>query len=103
MDASGTGFVIGDQRILTNAHVVEYNTYIAVKISGDAKRYEARAAFVSHQADLAMLEVLDSEFFEGVPALEIGPSPTLRDEVTVVGFPTGGEEQSHSSGIVSRI
>ena len=102
-DASGTGFVISGERILTNAHVVEYNTYITVKKSGDARRYEARAAFVSHQGDIALLEVLDPGFFDEVPALAIGDMPKLRDEVTVVGFPTGGEEQSYSSGIVSRI
>ncbi|MBE0644097.1 MAG: trypsin-like peptidase domain-containing protein [Bacteroidetes bacterium] len=102
-EASGTGFVIGGKRILTNAHVIECATYIAVKRGGDTRQYRADVRFVSDESDMAILIPEDPAFFEGIRPLRLGSDPRVRDEVTVVGYPIGGEELSYSSGIVSRI
>ncbi len=101
--SSATGFVIEGNRIITNAHVVAFNTFIAVRKGGDSKRYEAEAVFVSHQADLAILRVKDEGFFEGLSPLRIGETPSVQDALIVVGYPRGGDELSYTSGIVSRI
>lgn len=102
-ESSGTGFVIDGNRILTNAHVVAHSTFISVRKGGDSKRYEAEAVFVSHQADLAILIIKDESFFYGLAPLSIGDTPSAQDELIVVGYPTGGDELSITSGIVSRI
>jgi len=59
---------------------------------------------VSHDCDLALLEVVDPpDFLADIEPAELGPMPRLRDEVAVVGYPVGGEEISITEGVVSRI
>jgi len=99
----GSGSIISGDRILTNAHVVANETFIEVKKYGDTKRYEAEVEFISHQSDLAVLRVSDKSFFKGAKSLELGSLPHLQEEVTVYGFPMGGNALSVSKGIVSRI
>ena len=99
----GSGTIIDDKRILTNAHVVANETFIEVKRHGQTQRYEAEVEFISHQADLAILKVKDESFFEGTKSLEFGTLPEIRQEITVYGFPMGGNSLSVSTGIVSRI
>jgi len=101
--ASGSGFVIPGQRILTNAHVVAGATLVEVRRHGEADRRQARVLWVSHTPDLALLTVDSPGFFEGVMPLELGELPTLQQEVTVLGFPWGGDTLSVTRGVVSRV
>jgi hypothetical protein len=57
----------------------------------------------SAQCDIAMLTVEDDEFWEGVEALEINGLPPMQESVTVVGFPTGGDNVCVTKGVVSRL
>ena len=59
----GAGFVVSDNRILTNAHIVSDARLIMVHKEDDSRNYEARVKFIAHDCDLAMLEVLDETFF----------------------------------------
>jgi S1-C subfamily serine protease len=101
--ASGSGVIIDDKRILTNAHVVANTTYIEIKHFGKSKRYKAKVIAVSHQADLALLSVQDKSFFNNTQDIEIGSLPFMRQKVSIYGFPLGGTTLSISDGIVSRI
>lgn len=101
--SSGTGFFIGDGRILTNAHVVANASFITVLRDGDSKPTPAFVKFIAHDSDLAMLEVEDTRIFEGVQAMTFGSVPKLRSPVATIGFPTGGEQLSITEGVVSRI
>lgn len=101
--SSGSGSIISGNRILTNAHVVANETFIEVKKYGDTKRYQAKVIEVSHDTDLALLEVEDKHFFKGTVPLEFGVLPDMQDKVTVYGYPMGGHTISVSTGIVSRI
>ncbi len=99
----GTGFVISGRRILTNAHVVSNARFIAIEKEGDARRYEARVKFIAHDCDLAMLEVLDRNFYKTTSELPLGGVPSLDSMVTVLGYPIGGDRLSVTRGVVSRI
>ncbi len=101
--STGSGCVVVGNRILTNAHVVEDQTFLQVRRSGDSKRYQAHLISVSHEADLALLSVDDERFFEGVEPLEYGTLPNTEDEVLVYGFPLGGDTLSITKGVLSRI
>ncbi|MBU1667477.1 trypsin-like peptidase domain-containing protein [bacterium] len=101
--SSGSGSIISGNRILTNAHVVANETFLEVKKYGDTKRYQAEVLEVSHDTDLALLEVKDKEFFKDVQPLDFGNLPKMQDKVTVYGYPMGGNTISVSTGIVSRI
>jgi S1-C subfamily serine protease len=99
----GSGVIIEGRRILTNAHVVEGAVSIEVKRADGSERFPARVTFISHDADLALVEVEDPRFFEDAPAVPIGDMPKLQQQVVVYGFPIGGLTLSITSGIVSRI
>jgi len=101
--SSGSGSIISGNRILTNAHVVANQTFLEVKKYGDTKRYQARVLQVSHDTDLALLEVENKEFFKDTVPLTFGTLPNMQDKVTVYGYPMGGNTISISTGIVSRI
>ncbi len=101
--STGSGAVIKEKRILTNAHVVHDQAMIQVRRNGDSRRYRARVLFVSHAADLAVLTVDDAGFFEGIDPLEVGVLPEKQSEVGVYGFPVGGDMLSITEGIVSRV
>ncbi len=99
----GSGFVIEGNRILTNAHNVSNYKYIELKKENLPKRYPARVAFVGHDCDLALIEVKDETFFEGMVPLKLGDIPKLNSTVTTHGFPMGGQRISVTEGVVSRI
>lgn len=101
--SSGSGSIISGNRILTNAHVVANQTFLEVKKYGDTKRYQARVLQVSHDTDLALLEVENKDFFKDTVPLTFGTLPNMQDKVTVYGYPMGGNTISISTGIVSRI
>ncbi len=100
---SGSGTVIAGQRILTNAHVVANARYIQVQKHDDPKKYLAHVAFVSHEADLALIEVEDTSFFKGLVPLSFGKLPEPLQEVSVFGYPFGGKSLSITRGILSRV
>lgn len=101
--SNGSGFIIADNKILTNAHVVADQTFIEVRRHGQAKRYRAQVVSVAHEVDIAILSVKNNAFFSGVTPLEFADLPEIRQEVAVYGFPTGGNALSTTRGIVSRI
>jgi S1-C subfamily serine protease len=100
---NGSGCIISNKRILTNAHIVRDQTFIQVRRSGEAKKYTAETDFVAHESDLAVLKVADESFFRGTEPVEIGDLPQIKDKVVVYGFPEGGDKLSITEGVVSRI
>ncbi len=103
-DASGTGFVIDGQRLLTNAHVVEYASQIYIQPNKSAEKYEATVEVLSTDMDLAVLKVDEPGFFENRPAIPVlNELPKAKSPVNVYGFPVGGEQLSVTEGIISRI
>jgi len=99
----GSGFVIGGNRILTNAHVVAHAKFVTLTKQGDPKLYPASVEFIGHDCDLAMVKVGDESFFDGMEALELGGIPELESTVSVYGYPIGGDRLSVTQGVVSRI
>ncbi|KAL2238936.1 UNVERIFIED_CONTAM: Protease Do-like 2, chloroplastic [Sesamum indicum] len=101
--STGSAFMIGDGKLLTNAHCVEHNTQVKVKRRGDDTKYVAKVLARGVECDIALLSVESKEFWQGAEPLHFGCLPNLQDAVTVVGYPLGGETISVSKGVVSRI
>jgi S1-C subfamily serine protease len=99
----GAGFVIDDNRIMTNAHVVSNSRYLTVEREGDPNKYRARVLFVAHDCDLALITVDAPNFFKNMLSLKFGGIPALESAVSAYGYPIGGERMSVTTGIVSRI
>ncbi len=100
---SGTGFLIDGKKIMTNAHVVNWARQIQVKRLGDPRPYLAKVTYAGPDCDLALLEVEDERFYEGLEPLAIGDLPEVRSTVVTYGYPAGGEQISYTRGVVSRI
>ncbi len=99
----GSGVIIKDQRILTNAHIINHGRFIQVSKHNDPTKYEATIEYNGYESDLAVLKVADSEFFKNTKPLSLGSMPRMRDKVVVFGFPTGGYKLSATEGDITRI
>lgn len=102
-ESFGSGCVVDGNLILTNAHIVSNETYLQVRKEGDPRKYQAFVVAVSHDADLALITVNDESFFHGIDPLELGELPQPREQVTVYGYPMGGDALSTTQGVISRI
>jgi len=96
----GSGFFISNGIIATNAHVIEGASSGTAKLVGDTHTLQILGTVaVDRNADLALLKVNSP-----APSLVLGPStsPTIGDNVYVVGNPLG-LEGTFSTGIISGI
>ena len=99
----GTGFLIGENQILTNAHVVSNQQRILITVHGSPEKYPAKVEYIAHDCDLAILSLEDFTPFKDFPVFSFGEIPSLESQVTVIGYPVGGDRLSVTKGIVSRI
>ena len=98
---TGSGFVIRDDQIVTNYHVIDNMSIGGVKLVGKEDLYPIEAILVVEEnRDLAIIKVVGID----VPALSLGDSDTVQigDKVYVAGNPQG-LEGSFSDGIISAI
>ncbi|MEJ0008877.1 MAG: trypsin-like peptidase domain-containing protein [Steroidobacteraceae bacterium] len=103
-EVTGSGAVIDGNRILTNAHVVQYASQIQIQANQAGDKIEAKLIAITPQMDLAILSVDDPSFFKTHPAIpRAKPLPRIKDAVLAYGYPTGGSSLSITKGIVSRI
>ncbi|KAL5701457.1 Protease Do-like 2 [Ranunculus cassubicifolius] len=101
--STGSAFMIGDGKLLTNAHCVEHDTQVKVKRRGDDTKFVAKVLARGIECDIALLSVENEDFWKGAEPLRFGRLPCLQDSVTVVGYPLGGDTISVTKGVVSRI
>ena len=96
--------VIAGNKILTNAHVLEYATEVYVETGPGADKFEAKVESIGPDVDLAVLTVSDKKFFgKRRPLARAKAVPNPREVVEVYGFSVGGSEMSVTKGVVSRV
>ena len=99
----GSGFLIHDGFILTNAHVVSDSRMLLVNKLSSPNPFLADVVAIAHDSDLALLKVRDPDFYKNLTPLELGGVPELQSRVRAYGYPVGGHELSRTEGVVSRI
>lgn len=94
--ASGTGFVVADDRVVTNAHVVAGVDVPLVELPGQAAR-EGRVVYFDPNDDLAVIAVdgLDASPLPVVPTLGVGAAAVVQ------GYPYGGPFTSGGAQVLS--
>lgn len=103
-EVTGSGVVIDGNRILTNAHVVSYASEVQVQANQAGNKVSARVDAISYDIDLAILRIDDPGFFTGRASVPCSTTlPQAKDTVLTYGYPVGGDTQSVTKGIVSRI
>lgn len=101
----GTGFIVKENTIVTNHHVIAEPGKIYIYSPNSKKKYESEVVFKDNLADLAVLKLKDWETFvkETSPAIvSLGDSEKTEkgDKIIVIGHPWG-LTWSVSEGIVS--
>jgi S1-C subfamily serine protease len=93
----GSGFVVADDRVVTNAHVLAGVTELVVEAPNEAPR-SGRIVYFDPVDDLAVLDV------SGLDAAPLAISPTLASgaEAAVMGFPFGGPFTAGSANVLAQ-
>lgn len=94
--SSGTGFVIAEDRVVTNAHVVAGVDTPIVELPGVPAR-EGRVVYFDPVDDLAVIAVDDL----GAAVLPFSPTLAAGEAAVVQGYPYGGPFTMVSAGVES--
>ncbi|MEU5401301.1 MarP family serine protease [Streptomyces sp. NPDC005963] len=96
----GTGFVFGERRVMTNAHVVGGVDEPTVQVGGEGRRYDAKVVLYDWQRDIAVLDVPD---LKAKPLRFADPDAKSGDSAIVAGFPENGAYDVRSARVRGRI
>ena len=83
---TGSGFVVGQDLIITNAHVVAGVNNPTLRVKGKGKAFEGTVVYFDPARDVAIIRTKD---FPSV-ALRISEPLSRSDSAVVAGFPGGG-------------
>lgn len=84
--SEGSGWVLEDDLIVTNAHVVAGSSSLTVQVGGVGEPYSAEVIAFDPDRDVAVLDASDLD----APALDIGDPLLVGDDSVVVGYPGNG-------------
>ncbi|MFG2478008.1 MarP family serine protease [Streptomyces fagopyri] len=96
----GTGFVFGNRRVMTNAHVVGGVDEPTVQIGGEGRKYDAKVVLYDWERDIAVLDVPNLN----APALKFTTQDAgSGDNAIVAGFPQNGAYNVQPGRVRGRI
>ncbi|WP_416983589.1 MarP family serine protease [Streptomyces sp. T028] len=96
----GTGFVFGERRVMTNAHVVGGVDEPTVEIGGEGRKYDATVVLYDWKRDIAVLDVPDLD----APVLKFTTDDaTTGADAIVAGFPENGAYDVRAARVRGRI
>ncbi|MFI6345247.1 MarP family serine protease [Streptomyces sp. NPDC050560] len=96
----GSGFVFGNRRVMTNAHVVGGVDEPTVQIGGEGKLYDAKVVLYDWRRDIAVLDVPDLK----APALSFTSKDAQSGSSGIVaGFPENGAYDVRPARVRGRI
>ncbi|MDX2544143.1 MarP family serine protease [Streptomyces sp. WI04-05B] len=96
----GSGFVFGERRVMTNAHVVGGVDEPTVQIGGESRKYDATVVLYDWERDIAVLDVPDLR----APALRFATEDANSGKSAIVaGFPENGSYDVRPARVRGRI
>ncbi|MFF6786898.1 MarP family serine protease [Streptomyces sp. NPDC012510] len=96
----GTGFVFGERRVMTNAHVVGGVDEPTVQIGGEGRKYDAKVVVYDWERDIAVLDVPGLK----APVLKFTTEDAVSsDDAIVAGFPENGAYDIRPARVRGRI
>ena len=94
----GSAVVVGANRVITAAHVIDDLRYLSIKSNGEAR--QAKVIFTATEHDIALLEV-DTTGLAPIPFSPVHLKSN--DPVWAVGYPLGGNLTSSAGAFVSNL
>ena len=88
LGVQGSGWVVGDGLVVTNAHVVAGQDDTTVQLRGEGSSLDAEAVWYDPRNDLAILRVPE---LQGTPALRVNVNAQPGTSAAVLGFPLNGD------------
>ncbi|RKN42992.1 MarP family serine protease [Streptomyces hoynatensis] len=82
----GSGFVIADDRVMTNAHVVDDASAVAVRVGGTGRLLNATVVLFDPETDVAVLNVPELD----APTLRLAGDAERGTPAVVAGYPENG-------------
>jgi S1-C subfamily serine protease len=96
----GTGFVFGDRRVMTNAHVVGGVDEPTVQIGGEGRKYDATVVLYDWERDIAVLDVPNLN----APVLQFTSTDAVSSNSAIVaGFPENGSYNVQPARVRGRL
>ncbi|MER7691589.1 MarP family serine protease [Streptomyces sp. NPDC097610] len=96
----GSGFVFGNRRVMTNAHVVGGVDEPTVQIGGEGRKYDAKVVLYDWERDIAVLDVPNLN----APALQFTAKDAASgNNAIVAGFPQNGAYNVQPARVRGRI
>jgi S1-C subfamily serine protease len=96
----GSGFVFGQRRVMTNAHVVGGVDEPTVQIGGEGRKYDATVVLYDWERDIAVLDVPDLR----APVLRFATADASSGRSAIVaGFPENGSYDVRPARVRGRI
>jgi len=102
-ESSGSGFIVSDGLVMTNAHVVSNSRLLLILVHNDPNPYVAEVVHIAHDTDLALIRPTEPGVLDRIPRLSFGDELDLGTTVETLGYPMGGTQVSSTRGVVSRI
>jgi Trypsin-like peptidase domain len=100
--ARGSGFFINAGLVVTNAHVVEANTFVTVRLAG-GKTLNARVTTASTEYDLALVRVDSATEDQSVLQPRSAQEVRVGQEVIAIGSALGVLQNTVTRGIISAV
>ncbi|PRI11626.1 MarP family serine protease [Leucobacter massiliensis] len=94
--STGSGFVVSDGVVMTNAHVVAGASEVVVAARGELPR-ASEVVYFDPEADIAVLAVPDLQ----AAALPFDATPAVGETVFFQGYPYGGPFVSRSAAVLA--
>jgi S1-C subfamily serine protease len=86
LGVEGSGWVAGDDLVVTNAHVIAGQDDTTVQVRGEGPRLQSTAVAYDPTNDVAVLRVPDLD----APALPLASDPEPGTSAAILGFPENG-------------
>ena len=94
----GSGYVVRDGLVVTNAHVIAGEDDTTVQVGGSGTRFDATPVALDTRNDIAILRVSN---LQGVPALPLADEAPSGREGAVLGFPRNGPYDMRAARLAS--
>ena len=88
LGVQGSGWIVGEGLVVTNAHVVAGQDDTVVEIQGEGPSHDAEAVHFDPDNDLAILR---SSGVSGVPPLRLNTGADVGTASAILGFPRNGD------------